>query len=307
MTTVAVIDTGTNSTRLLVAAVNKGKVEEVLRRTEITRLGQGVDRTGRLDSSAKARVSECVAGYRRLIEGEHVQKAIILATSSVREAGDGEEFMQELSMQASFRHRILGGHEEATLSFTGSTMEVAAAGRVFFFDVGGGSTEIAVGRPGDPDYVKSLGIGCVRLKERYLQGDPPGMDEIEAAARHIDSLLVSEVDLGSLGEFKTTVAVAGTVTALAAVEMKLEKYDPVAVHDFVMSRESVERLLARLISMTQKERCEIRTMEDGRADVIISGSLIVLRLMNYAGLSSFTVSERDILDGAAIQLAEGRL
>lgn len=307
MTRVAVIDTGTNSTRLLVAAVNDGKVEEVLRRTEITRLGKGVDRTGRLDSAAKARVSECVAGYRRLIDGECVQRAVILATSSIRDAGDGEEFMQELSRQTSIKHRIIAGREEAALSFAGSTMELAAAGRVFFFDVGGGSTEIAVGRPGNPDYVKSLGMGCVRLKERYFKTDPPGMDEVEAAAGHIDTLLASAIDMGSLGEFKKAVAVAGTVTALAAVEMKLEKYDPVAIHGFVLSRESVERMLARFISMTQQERREIRTMEEGRADVIISGSLIVLRLMHYAGLNSFTVSERDILDGAAIQLAAGGL
>ena len=261
MTRVAVIDTGTNSTRMLVADVGDGKINEVLRKTEITRLGVGVDSSGKLDADAKARVSRCIAGFREIIDDERAQMTIIIATSSIRDADDGEEFMKELSVQTAISHSILTGREEAVLSFTGSTIGLADAGRVFFFDVGGGSTEIAVGRPGDPDYVKSLGIGCVRLKERYFKSDPPGMNEIKAAAGHIDTLLASAIDIGSLGEFKTAVAVAGTVTTLAAVEMKLEKYDPVAVHGFVLSRQSVERLLAKFISMTRQERREIATMK----------------------------------------------
>lgn len=307
MTRVAVIDTGTNSTRLLVADVTDGRVAELVRQTAITRLGQNVDKTGHLDSEAKSRVRACVSGYAKAIGGHNVSTTVILATSSIREAADGRDFLSELAKSHSFGHRILSGDEEALLSFTGSTMQFDPEQKILFFDIGGGSTEIAAGRRGQAGYVRSLRIGCVRIRERFIQTDPVSEAELKQAARYIDGTLEAEIDLASTKNPDIVVAVAGTVTSLAAMDLQLESYDSGKIHGHVLTRQAVERLLKTLSRMSLTERNEIVTLESGRADVIVSGALIVSRLLKYAGISEFIVSERDILDGAAVRVAQGSL
>lgn len=307
MARVAVIDTGTNSTRLLVADVHAGHVDEQIRRARITRLGEGVDATGRLEAAVRERVQSCVSAYAELIAAEEVSRALILATSSVRDAANGNEFISGLAKTMAFDYRILTGEEEASLSFTGATMELMPDSRTLFFDVGGGSTEIAAGKPGLVEYARSLGIGCVRIGERFLGSDPVKGKELAAAADFIDEMLAAEVNKQHLQGADTAVAVAGTVTSLAAIDMNLKKYDADAVHGHVLTRANVDRLLERLAAMKLKERHGIATLERGRADVIVGGTVIVSRLLAFTGIDAFTVSERDILDGAALKLAAGAL
>ncbi len=307
MTVVAVIDTGTNSTRLLVADAGDGKVREIARRTEVTRLGEGVDKSGRLNRSARARVQRAVDGYAEIIARHNAQRTVILATSSVREAADGEEFLAWLAESHYLSERLLSGAEEAALSYLGATFSLPDRQRIMLFDVGGGSTEIAAGKVGRVDYARSLDIGCVRITERFFKNDPVLPVEADAAAGFINDLLQTKVDPHYLVGIEIAVAVAGTVTSLAAVDLGLKKYDRDAVHGHLLTREKVGALFDRLAGLSLKQRLKINTIEQGRADVIVGGALIVLKLMEYSGIDALTVSENDILDGAALKLAAGEL
>ncbi len=307
MTVVAVIDTGTNSTRLLVADVKDGVVTELIRQTEATRLGEGVDEAGRLNQEALTRVRRVVDHYAEMIARSEAEKVVILATSSVRDSVDGEEFLAGLAGSHYFSWRLLTGAEEAVLSYVGATFALADSGRIMLFDVGGGSTEIAVGKGGGIDYACSLKLGCVRITERFFQSDPILHAEINTATEFIDVTLRTEVDPHDLRDIQKTVAVAGTVTSLAAMDLELKSYDRDAVHGHLLSKERIADLFTRLAGMNIAQRITIDTIEKGRADVITAGALIVLRLMQYGEIGALTVSENDILDGAAIKLAAGEL
>ncbi len=308
---VAVIDTGTNSTRLLVADVSNGMVDELDRRTRVTRLGEGVDRSGHLEGPAKDRVRQCVSGYAEVIEKLGAERAIIIATSSVRDAANGGQFLAELARSHSsqgrtFSYRILSGNQEAALSFKGSTMETDPSLRVLLFDIGGGSTEVAAGSGGNVEYARSLRLGCVRLSERMLKSDPPAAGELAAAAAYIDALFDSEIDRQAVSVPDLAMGVAGTITALAAIDLGLEVYDRARVHCHRLTRGCVDSWLSKLAAMTVAEKMDcFPTMEPGRADVIVGGALIASRLLRYTGVEEFAVSERDILDGAAVALADG--
>lgn len=302
---VAVIDTGTNSTRLLVAAVDGGRVRELKRSLTVTRLGAGVQSNGRLDARARQRVALCVNGYADIIRDHQPQRTIILATSSVRDASDGEEFIAGLARRHGFDYRVLDGDEEARLSFSGATLDLAAGQRTIFFDIGGGSTEIAAGKPGHPEIWRSLDIGCVRLTESFLAADPPTKRELEDAAGFVDRMLASCLEREGLGQADVVIAVAGTMTALAAIDLGLEVYDRDRVDGHLLTLTSVRRCLERLKVLTTAELAEVPTLEAGRADVIVAGALIAVRLMDYLGIGKVRISESDILDGAAVRLAGG--
>ena len=294
---VAAIDLGTNTTRLLVADVADGLVDDVSRRTTITRLGEGVDSRRKLLPLPIARVRNCLADYRRELEGLGAERTLLVATSAVREAENGEAFLGEIEWSYGFATRLLTGDEEAAL-----TLEGVANGRVLIpdtavLDVGGGSTELI-----SSGYRLSMELGSVRLTERFLHSDPPTKDELDGMTSAVQSVLSEHVS-DELTP-RRGIGVAGTITALAALDLGLVEYDSDRVHGHRLSAVAVQRQLTRLAALPLAERREVPGLEPERAPVIVAGAAIVLEAMSYLGLHELEVSERDLLDGAALEAAE---
>jgi len=292
VTRVAAVDLGTNSTRLLVADVADGGVEEVVRRTAITRLGEGVDERRRLLPLPIARVRNVLADYRREADALGAERVLCVATSAVRDAENGEAFLGEIEWSYGFTTRLLDGDEEAELTFRGVATGGAPPPGTLLMDVGGGSTELSV----DGRERTSLDVGSVRLTERHLHSDPPAEAELAAAAAAVRDLLPP-----SLAP-RAALGVAGTVTTLAALE--LGRYDRERVHRHRLSRETVERWQARLAALPLAERRELPGLEPARAPVIVAGALIVGEVLAAYGLDELEVSERDLLHGAALAAAD---
>ena len=286
---VAAIDQGTNTTRLLVADVDDGRLEEVMRRTEITRLGEGVDERHRLLPLPIARVRNCLTEYRREAERLGAERTLLVATSAVRDAENGEAFLGEVEWSYGFATRLLSGDEEAELMLRGvGTIERGT----LVLDIGGGSTELVT-----LDSRTSLDVGAVRLTERFLHTDPPTDDELEACAKHVRALLPQL-------EVTSAIGVAGTITSLAALDLVLDEYDRERVHGHELSRAGLERQLQRLAALPLAERREVPALEPERAPVIVAGAVIAREVLAAYGLDTITVSEHDILDGIALAAAE---
>ncbi len=286
---VAAIDQGTNTTRLLIADVVDGRLEEVLRRTAITRLGEGVDSRRRLLPLPIARVRNVLTDYRREAERLGAERALLIATSAVRDAENGEAFLGEVEWSYGFATQLLSGDEEARMLVRG-VGDVDAGTLVV--DVGGGSTELVVG-----DRHESVDVGAVRLTERFLQADPPAEDELDACAEHVRQALPALDVVDAVG-------VAGTVTTLAALELGLDEYDRERVNGHRLTRAGVDAQLARLAEVPLAVRRKIPALEPERAPVIVGGAVVVHEVLKAYGLEALTVSERDILDGAALAAAE---
>jgi len=294
---VAAVDLGTNSTRLLVADVEGKRLDEVVRRLTITRLGEGVDERGRLLPVPIARVRNCLADYRRELEEAGATRTLAIATSAVRDADNGEAFLGEIEWSYGFTTRLLSGAEEAALTYRGVTTGRATADGTLIVDIGGGSTELVLGSNGRPAHSASIDVGCVRLTERLLASDPPTAPELAAAAGYVRSLLPRL-------EARFAIGVAGTVTTLATLDLELDEYDPQRTDGHVMSRATVDRELARLGTMSLAERLRVPGMEPGRAPVIVAGVVVLREVLDAFALDAIEVSERDILDGAAYAAAE---
>jgi exopolyphosphatase/guanosine-5'-triphosphate,3'-diphosphate pyrophosphatase len=286
---VAVVDLGTNSTRLLVADVDDGRVEEVARRTEITRLGEGVDERGKLLPLPIARVRNVLADYRRELEELGAERTLAVGTSAIRDAENGEAFLGEIEWSYGFKTRLLSGEEEAELTLRGVAGGRELGPGTLVLDVGGGSTELIV-----DGFRTSLDLGSVRLTERFLHSDPPTREELDAAARAVRDELPDLEPTQAIG-------VAGTITTLAALE--LGEYDPERIHGYRISRGAVEAQLERLASLPLAERRELSGLEPERAPVIVAGAVIVREVLDGYGLEALEVSERDILHGAALEAA----
>jgi exopolyphosphatase/guanosine-5'-triphosphate,3'-diphosphate pyrophosphatase len=287
---VAAVDLGTNSTRLLVADVDDGRVEEVARDSQITRLGEGVDERRKLLPLPVARVRNVLSEYRREVERLGAARVLTIGTSAVRDAENGEAFLGEIEWSYGFTTRLLSGEEEAELTRRGVANGRAVGDETVVLDVGGGSTELITAR----DRV-SLELGCVRLTERHLRSDPPANEELDDAARAVREALPDWSPGDAIG-------VAGTVTSLAALE--LGEYDPEQTHGYRLSGESVERQLERLASLPLAERRVLPGLEPERAPVIVAGALIVREFLDRYGLDGLKVSERDLLHGVALEAAE---
>jgi exopolyphosphatase/guanosine-5'-triphosphate,3'-diphosphate pyrophosphatase len=286
---VGVVDLGTNSTRLLVAEVDDGRVEEVARHTQITRLGEGVDERRKLLPLPIARVRNVLADYRRELEELGAERVLAIGTSAIRDAENGEAFLGEVEWSYGFATRLLSGSDEAQLTRRGVANGRELGDDTLVLDVGGGSTELIMARKRT-----SLDVGSVRLTERHLHSDPPTDEELEAAARAVRDELPSLEPDGAIG-------VAGTITTLAALE--LGGYDPQRVHGYRLSREGVGAQLDRLASLPLAKRRELAGLEPERAPVIVAGAVIVREVLDRYGLSGLEVSERDILHGAALEAA----
>jgi exopolyphosphatase/guanosine-5'-triphosphate,3'-diphosphate pyrophosphatase len=289
---VAAVDLGTNSTRLLVADVEDGDVREVVRRTTITRLGEGVDERRRLLPMPIARVRNCLSDYRREAEALGAERVLLVATSAVRDAENGEAFLGEIEWSYGFTTRLLSGDEEAQLLLRGLG---GVDARTLVLDVGGGSTELVAG-----DSRTSLDIGGVRMTERFLHHDPPTREELDGCAAHVRAEL-PDLDV------EHAIGVAGTITTLAALDLDLEEYDPERVHGHLLSREGAQRQLARLAALPLAERRRVPALDPERAPAIVGGAVIVIEVLDRYSLGGLEASERDMLAGAALEAAELRV
>jgi len=302
---VAVVDLGSNTTRLLIAEVQDDEVAELDRRTEITALGQGVDASGNLSEDAMGRVTDAVANYREAIDAADVEHTTAVATSAVRDAENGGELCKRLRDRFGLEVTTLGGEEEARLTFLGATARRAPRlGPVMVIDIGGGSTEVVVGVAGlEPTYIVSTQAGSVRQTDRHLHSDPPTSGEREALHRDAREILVEAVPVALRGSVRAGIAVAGTATSLAAIDQGLEAYDPQRVEGYRLDLGACERMLEMLAGLPLEERREVTGLEPARAPTIVAGVSILVQAIRAFELESVTVSEADILHGAALEAA----
>jgi exopolyphosphatase / guanosine-5'-triphosphate,3'-diphosphate pyrophosphatase len=299
---VAVIDIGSNSTRLLVADVADGQVRPIERRSAVTRLGRGVDLTGRLAAEAIEAACGAVAPYLTTLREMDAEAVDAIATSAVRDAENGSAFIAELRERFALSARVLDGEEEARLTYIGATSETAPEVPTLVIDIGGGSTEMIVGEGREIEFHTSLQAGVVRHTERHLVSDPPTPVELEELAADLRALIEAATSRAPRAE--AGIAVAGTPTSLAAIELELEPYDPARVHGHVLELRSIQRMLSRLASAPLSQRIEIPGLHADRAPTIVAGVVTLVEAMRAFDLERITVSEHDILYGAAIALSD---
>jgi exopolyphosphatase/guanosine-5'-triphosphate,3'-diphosphate pyrophosphatase len=301
---VAAIDVGTNTVLLLVATGDAGTPHAVLERATITRLGEGVDRTGRLSDAAIARTVACLTSYAATIREEGVSTTDVVCTSAARDAKNGHEFIDQAAEALGVAPRIIGGEEEARLTFEGalSGLEVHGARDVTVFDIGGGSTEVIHGTPNGAGWrigsAVSLDIGSVRLTERHVKSDPPLSDELGRVRADVAKALCTI----SPNATSTLVGVAGTITTLAAIGQGLDQYDSSRVHGSRLDRHTVLSLEKRLAAVALAERRAISGLEPARADVIVAGAIIAECILDWASADRMLVSDRGVRWGLARSL-----
>ena len=299
---VGIVDLGTNATRLLIADVEAGEVRALDWRLEITRLGEGVDSRRKLLPTAIARVRNVLVDYRRAVDELGAERTLALATSAIRDADNGEAFLGELEWSYGFTTRLLSGDEEALLTFRGVASDRTIADSTLVVDVGGGSTELILGGPEGVSFHTSLDLGCVRLSERFLHGDPPTAEELEACGAHVRALLREAVPPEVAPT--TALGVAGTVTTLATLDLGLEEEVPELVHGHKLATNRVDRFLDELGTRPVSKLRELPGLHPERAPVIVAGVVVVLEVLRQFGVDQLEVSERDIMHGGALAAAE---
>ena len=303
-TPVAAIDCGTNSVRLLITADGKTQIERLMR---ITRLGQGVNATGRLDPSAIERTLTVLREFRSVIDSHGVTRIRMTATSAARDASNSDEFFVAARDVIGVDPELISGEEEGRLSFLGATADLDPEDGPFLVcDIGGGSTEFIFGTT-EPEATISVDVGCVRMTEAWLHSDPPTPEELSQALSvielHCDDVLRA---IPQIGEAKTFVGLAGTVNAAAAVEIGMTTYDRDKVHHLRMTRAMVEDVFRTLATESLEDRKDNPGLEPERADVIVGGMCVLVTIMRRFGLGEMLVSESDILDGLAMSILDGR-
>jgi exopolyphosphatase / guanosine-5'-triphosphate,3'-diphosphate pyrophosphatase len=325
---VAAIDCGTNSIRLLIADLNpqpnnaervvgssgspqQSPLVDITRQMRIVRLGEGVDRTGRLSEAALDRTMTALREYAGLIADAKPEAVRMVATSATRDAENSQEFTDRVTQILGVAPEVITGDEEAWLSFTGATRELAGtslaaacAPPYLVTDIGGGSTEFVLGTPdGTASRARlqgrSVNIGCVRLTERHLHGDPPGPAEVAATVKDVNAALDQVTAMVNVAEARTLVGLAGSVTTVAAIALGLDRYIPERIHHARVAAAQVHEISGRLLRMTHAQRAAIPGMHPGRIDVIGAGALILDWIMTRFGFTEVLVSEHDILDGIA--------
>ena len=303
---VAVVDIGSNSTRLLVAQADGRRITRELRReSRVTRLGQGVDATGALDPEAMQRVFAVLEDYRKAIDELGADRTTAVLTSAVRDAANGAEFTQTVRERYGLDAHTIPGAEEAALTFLGATSErdpARDAGEAVVVDIGGGSTEIVVGRGTDVAFFVSTQIGVVRQTERHIANDPPEHDELTSLAEEVEQIIADEVPRDVRARTRAAIAVAGTATSCAAIDLALDPYDPDRVHGHQMTLGRLEELLARLALMPNEDRRDVVGLHPDRAPTIVAGIVVLVEVLRAFGLDTVEVSEHDILRGAALRL-----
>ena len=311
MTRVAAVDCGTNTIKLLIADLDPatGSEHELVREMRMVRLGQDVDRTGRLAEEALARAFTAIEEYAALVEQHQVDAIRFCATSAARDAENAAEFRTGVEQRLGVVPEVVTGDEEARLSFDGATRGLAGAPEhdrlLAVVDIGGGSTEVITGdRPGAMTAARSLDIGSVRLTERLLTSDPPTRAQVADAEAAVDAMLDELPGHGvQVADARTRVGVAGTNTTVAAAVLDLPGYDRSAIHHAELPVEAVHATTERLLSMSVEQLRALPFMHPGRADVIGAGALILDRVLRRSAARTLLVSEADILDGIAWSVA----
>lgn len=308
---VAAIDCGTNSIRLLVADHDPvaGAMTDVLRRSQVVRLGQDVDRTGRLAPEAIERTRAALADFVAACRERDVRRTRMVATSATRDAANGEDFRAMVLATLGAEPEVVSGHEEAELAFSGAVRELVGAPwvvpPVLVADIGGGSTELVLGTDdATVGAAHSMDIGSVRLTERHLHADPPTAEQVAAAESDLRAALAQARADVPLERARTFVGVSGTVTTVAAIALGLAEYDRAQVHHSRIAVADVRAIADRLLTSTRAERSQLRVIHPGRIDVIGAGALILRVLIEEIGAAEVVASERDILDGLAWSIVE---
>lgn len=301
---IGAIDVGTNSVRLLVADPVEGNVAEVARDTMITRLGQGVDATGRFAGEAIARTLGAIGTLARRARALHVGGLRVGATSAVRDVAGRDDFLEAVAAIVESSPEVLTGEREAELSFLGATAGLDAKPPLLVFDIGGGSTELALGSKAMETSI-SVDIGSVRITERVKPSDPPTERDVAAMAELANDVLAEAERVIPAGRDVTLIGVAGTTTTVQALALGLERYDPEAIHRSLLTRQAAEGVAADLTRMTNAERAALPVMAPGREDVIVAGAQILLGVLDRWGAGACIVSEQDLLDGLAMEMVSG--
>jgi exopolyphosphatase/guanosine-5'-triphosphate,3'-diphosphate pyrophosphatase len=302
----AAFDVGTNSTRLLVADVAGGAiVAEHAREMVITRLGKGVDRSGRFDPAALARTLEVLAGYAEVCRRLGVERRRLVATSATRDAADRQVFLDGVRELLGVDAEVLSGQAEAAAAYRGATAGLDGDRPTLVVDIGGGSTELIYGDGTTSRAMVSLDIGCVRLFERHLHTDPPTAAEVAALRADVAAHLERVGEVLDPGAAERVVGVAGTVTTVAAIALGLETYDPRRIHRATVGAAEIAATAEKLAAMTVAERAAMPVMARGREDVIAAGALLLDLLVSKFQIEQVVASESDILDGVLLGLAEG--
>ncbi len=302
---VAVVDIGTNSTRLLVAEVKDGRVKaELERESQVTRLGAGVDAGGRLQDESMERVYATLERYREAIERHGAQRRVAVLTSAVRDAANGADFAETVENRFGLEAHVLAGEEEARLTFLGATSERDPEDRTptLVIDIGGGSTELVIGSGQQAEFHVSTQAGVVRQSERHIDHDPPTSDELQALAEDVRAILRNGVPEEQRAVVQQGIAVAGTATSLAAIAQQLDPYDPERVHGYRLKASERDQIRDELTSMTLEQRRAVPGLHPDRAATIIPGVLILEQVMELFGLDEVEISEHDVLRGAAVGL-----
>jgi exopolyphosphatase/guanosine-5'-triphosphate,3'-diphosphate pyrophosphatase len=301
MARIAVVDLGTNTTRLMVADVDGSDVRELDRRSTVTRLGQGVDSSGRLAEEAMGRVLGTAAEYRRAIDDLGADRVVGVATSAVRDSANGDELLARLRDDHGIAARTISGDEEARLTFLGATHARPPGEPVIVLDIGGGSTEFVVGEPGaEPRFHVSTQAGSVRQTERHITADPPPADEVAGVAAEVRGIIESDVPADLRRSVRSGIAVAGTATSLAAIDQELDPYDSERVDGYRLALAACERMLAMLAALPLERRRRVTGLHPARAPTIVAGAVILVEAMRAFGLDAMETSEADILHGVAL-------
>jgi exopolyphosphatase / guanosine-5'-triphosphate,3'-diphosphate pyrophosphatase len=305
-----VVDIGSNSTRLLIADVDpaRGVVEEILRRSEITRLGEGLEANGSLSEQAIARVLRTLADYRRAIRSHAANANLAVLTAAVRDAANGDAFAARVRDEFELDAHVLTGEEEAQLTFLGATAQpredpASATAPTVVIDIGGGSTEFIVGRGRSAGFHVSLPVGVVRMSERHIRSDPPAAEELRSLERDVRTILLQGLPPTERAPVERGIAVAGTATSAAAIDQRLDPYDPARVHGYTLSLDAIRRLRDRTAAMTEAERRSLTGLHPDRAPTIVAGLVILGEALLAFELRDVEVSEHDILYGGALRLA----
>jgi exopolyphosphatase / guanosine-5'-triphosphate,3'-diphosphate pyrophosphatase len=302
--TLAVIDIGTNSTRLLVADVEHGEVRELARESRVTRLGRGLELAGQLAIEAIEEVCATIGDYIATYEALGAERVTAIATSAVRDAANSDAFVAELRERFALDSRILDGDEEARLTYAGACTACPPNEQTLLVDIGGGSTELVVGTGSEVGFHTSLQAGTVRHTERHLIADPPAAADLEDLAADVRGLIDAELANRAHVSASHGIAVAGTATSLAAIDLELDPYDSSAVHGHRLGLPTIQQLLAKLSCVPLDVRRKVKGLHPGRAPTIVAGTVILIQVMRAFGLREIEVSEHDILYGAALEAAK---
>jgi exopolyphosphatase / guanosine-5'-triphosphate,3'-diphosphate pyrophosphatase len=308
VTRVAAIDCGTNSIRLLVADVDGDRLTDVVRRMEIVRLGEGVDRSGRLSDAGLRRTFAALDDYATVIRRHDVERIRMVATSATRDAANRSVFVDGVVTRLGVAPEVVTGDEEAALSFDGATRELRGGTGGFpapylVCDIGGGSTEFVLGDEDGMRSARSVDVGCVRLTERHLHDDPPTAEQVESARRDVRRALADVRQAVDVQAARTLVGLAGSVTTVVALALGLDRYRPERIHHARVDAAAVHRVATSLLSMARAERAALPVMHPGRVDVIGAGALVLDAVVDDLGVGELVASEHDILDGIAFSAA----